>query len=341
MLSLAAALFVVPLVLAAFVRVPYYLVAPGEARGVAQLINIKSGSPAFEPKGQILFTTVSLTGNVNVYRALRAWLDDDVEVVPEERITGGAPKKEVRRLNIQAMDDSKLTAIKVALERLEYRVEVEGHGAQVIQVVVGEPADGRLAPGDVILAIDGEEVFLHDQAVTKVRQHRAGDRIDIRVRHSNGTEEIVQIKAADGGEGQARVGVVLQTFELAYRFPVDVSIDTGLVGGPSAGLAFTLALLDELTPGELTGGRNVAVTGTIDGQGKVGAVGGVAQKAVTARKAGAAVFLVPPEELSEAKAHAGKMRVVSVSSLDEAEAALRELGGSGIALPTATPSPSS
>lgn len=335
--ALAAAMAVIPAVAAMFVRVPYYLISPGEARGVAQLIKVDDPQvQVFVPEGDILYTTVSLTGNVNVYEALRGWLDDEIEVVPEERITGGQPREEVRQINIQAMDDSKLTATKVALERLGYRVGVDGKGAQVTQVQPGSPAEGNLEVADIIVAVDGEPIALHDQAVAKVRQHRAGDTITLRVRRGD-AERDVTLKAADAGDGMARIGVVLQTFEASFKFPVSISIDTGQVGGPSAGLAFTLALLDELTPGELTGGRPVAVTGTIDNDGAVGLVGGVAQKTVTARQAGAAAFLVPPDEAAEARPYAGKMRIVPVANLEEALAALEDLGGSGVALPSGAP----
>lgn len=328
------------MVTAALVNVPYFLISPGEARGVAELIKVKEGqAEVYDPVGKILFTTVSLTGSVNVYEALLGWLDDEIEVIPEHQITGGAPRQEIRELNIQAMVDSKLIATKVALERLGFRVEVDGDGALVTAVNPGDPADGQLRPGDVIVAVDGEAVSLHDQVVTKVRQHRAGDVIEIRFRR-DGRERTVRLQAIDGGNGQARLGVVLQTSDLRYDFPVEVSIDTGLVGGPSAGLAFTLALIDELSPGELTGGRRVAVTGTIDNQGTIGLVGGVAQKTVTARRAGADAFLVPPEEAKEARTHAGRMRVIAVRTLEEALAALEELGGSGVALPTARARPS-
>ena len=330
-------LLVVPVAAAAFIHVPYYLISPGEARGVAQLIKVSDPQASvYDAEGDILFTTVSLTGKVNIYEALIGWLDDEVEVIPEQQITGGAPRQQVREINIQAMDDSKLTATKVALERLGYRVEVDGKGAIVVRVNPGDPADGQLQVGDVITAVDGEAVSLHDQVVTKVRQHRPGDVIDIRFRRGD-EERSVQLTAADAGDGSARVGVVLQTAELTYRFPVEVNIETGLVGGPSAGLAFTLALIDELTPGELTGGRAVAVTGTIDTQGQVGVVGGVAQKTVTARRAGAAAFLVPPEEVEQALVHAGSMRIVGVKTLDDALTALEQLGGSGVALPTPAP----
>lgn len=337
LLPFASLMFFAPLLAAIFLRVPYYLISPGEARPVAGLIEIKDGeAQVYDPEGHILFTTVSLAGDVNALEALRGWLDDDIEVVPERQITGGAPRQQVRELNIAAMDTSKLTATKVALERLGYRVSVDGKGALVTDVKVGDPADGKLDPNDVITAVDGQVVTLHDQVVALVRQHKPGDTITLHIRRGD-REQDVSLQAIDAGDGQARIGVVLQTFQLQYNFPIEVSIDTGVVGGPSAGLAFTLAIIDELSPGELTGGGAVAVTGTIDSSGAVGVVGGVAQKTVTARRAGAVAFLVPPEEEKVAKVHAGGMKIVPVRTLDEALAALEDLGGSRVALPEAQP----
>ncbi|MCA1845024.1 MAG: PDZ domain-containing protein [Actinobacteria bacterium] len=341
LITLAVLLMVVPILAGVLVRVPYYLISPGEARGVAELIKVKGdGAKVFPPKGKILFTTVSLAGDVNVFEALSGWLDKEVEVIPEKQITGGAPKTEVRQLNIQAMVDSKLTATKVALERLGYRVSVTGDGALVTAVNPGDPADGQLQIGDVIKTIDGEAITLHDQVVSKVRQHQPGDMITVGFKRG-GADKTVELKSIADPEGHARIGVVLQTNDLKYDFPVDVSIETGLVGGPSAGLAFTLALIDDLTEGELTGGRYVAVTGTIDADGNVGPVGGVAQKTVTARKAGAIAFLVPPDEEKEARKFAGKMQIIPVKKLDDALTALHRLGGSEVALPGAQLAPHS
>ena len=316
------------------IHVPYYLISPGEARGVTELIKVKGdGAKVYTPKGSILFTTVSLTGQANLYQALVGWLDDEIEVIPEARITGGASRERVRQVNVEAMVDSKLTATKVALEHLGYRVSIAGDGAQVTLVQAGNPADGHLQVGDIITRVDGEAVSLHHEVVTKVRQHLPGDVIEIGFRRK-GTDQTVSLKPIESESG-ARIGVQLQTHELRYNFPVDVTIETGLVGGPSAGLAFTLALLDELSPGELTGGGAVAVTGTIDIEGKVGQVGGVAQKTVTARRAGAVAFLVPYEEAKEARVFAGEMKIVPVRTLGDALAALEELGGTGVALPDA------
>ena len=139
---------------------------------------------------------------------------------------------------------------------------------------------------------------------------RDGDERDIEV----GTRA-----APDGPcEGKAQLGIVGRTRDEKFDYPVDVKIDTGRVGGPSAGLAFTLTIIDELTPGDLTGGRPVAVTGTIEPDGRVGPIGGVAQKAVAAKDAGARLFIVPGDELRDAREHADGMKVVGVATLDEA-----------------------
>jgi PDZ domain-containing protein len=134
--------------------------------------------------------------------------------------------------------------------------------------------------------------------------------------------------AAPEDPGRAVIGIAPEDRIVDFDFPVDVTIDSGNVGGPSAGLAFTLAVLDVLTPGELTGGHRVAVTGTMSLDGTVGPVGGAAQKAITVRDAGYEVFLVPSDELDEVQATVGSdLQVVAVDTLAEALEALGSLGG--------------
>ena len=340
LLTLATLLLVVPLVVGLVVHFPYYVMSPGEARGVADLIKVKGDVKVYPPDGRILFTTVSLVGGVNVYQALGGWLNREVKLVPAREITGGAPPGKVREQNIQAMVDSKFTATKVALDRLGYRVSVTGDGALVAMVKPGDPADGKLRTGDVITSVDGETVTRHDEVVSKVRQHHPGDMLQIGFRR-NGADQTTILTAADAGNRQALIGVELQTNNAKYKFPFEVSIDTGLIGGPSAGLAFTLALIDDLAGGELTGGRDVAVTGTIDDNGNVGEVGGVAQKAITAKRAGAVAFLVPPAEEKEAREFAGEMRIIPVRSLNDALNALHQLGGTEVAQPATPPTSTS
>jgi PDZ domain-containing protein len=148
----------------------------------------------------------------------------------------------------------------------------------------------------------------------------------------------IELIAAGGDDDRTIIG--FQPFDTARAdLPFDVDIDSGAIGGPSAGLAFTLTLIDELTPGELTGGRRVAVTGTISLDGTVGAIGGLAQKTSAVRQQGATVFLVPTAQgeadIARAREVAGDdVEIVPVATLDEALAALADLGGNGLELGT-------
>jgi PDZ domain-containing protein len=141
--------------------------------------------------------------------------------------------------------------------------------------------------------------------------------------------------AASVGTGAACLGIVVQTFT-RFEFPIDVNFDIARVGGPSAGLAFALAIIDDLTPGDLTGGERVAVTGAITGDGVVQVVGGVEQKAITAREDGVDLMLVPRSEVAAARRGAGSLRVVGVDTIDDALSALQEAGGSPVPPPAPT-----
>jgi PDZ domain-containing protein len=138
--------------------------------------------------------------------------------------------------------------------------------------------------------------------------------------------------AAPSGEieGKPYFGIGASTVVLKVDLPVKIKIATGDVSGPSGGLAFALTIIDDLTPGDLTGGEKIAVSGTIQGDGTVGEVGGVPQKAVAARRAGARVMIVPRAEVHDARTKAGDMKVVGVRTLDQALAALRANGGAPI-----------
>jgi len=145
-----------------------------------------------------------------------------------------------------------------------------------------------------------------------------------------GRTRTVDVRTARNPQGQAKIGVVVGPH---FRFPLDIRINPGAVGGPSAGLAFTLAIIDQLTPGSLTGGHEVAITGQIGPQGQVVEIGGARQKAVAARRADATLMIVPSGDLPDARRGAGSMRVVGVSSLDGALRALRSIGGAPVPEP--------
>jgi Lon-like protease len=333
-----AGLVAIALVVGALIRLPYYILSPGDATAVEPLIHVQ-GAQSYQHDGSILFTTVSLAGDVNAYAMVHGWLSSNDQVVSRDAITGGTPTKTYNAENVQAMTDSKTAAEKVALERLGYQVPAKGEGALVVDVMAKGPSDGKLQAGDVITGIDGTAIMLDSQLVSTVHGHKPGDTITFTVARG-GQTLTVPVQAADDGKGGAKIGVALQTKNLQYTFPVQLTIDTGKVAGPSAGLAFTLAILDDLTAGDITGGKRVAVTGTIDVNGAVGPVGGVVQKTAAARKAGAVAFLVPPDEEKDAKAHAGPMKIMVVRTVADALAALQQLGGSPVTpVKAAAPAP--
>lgn len=333
-LAAGVLLLVYSLVMFSFVPFPYITIEPGSAAHVHELISV-DGSPTFEPSGRLLYLTVSLSHRLTLAEVLYAWTQDDVKVVEERAYTGPLSREELLRLNLAIMEQSELLAIKVALEHLGFEVERLGGGALVRDVIPGFPAEGKVHVGDVLVAINGKPVIFESEAVDAVRAHSPGEEIALTVTRG-GEQHDITLKTRKGPEGHAQVGLDLEnTFQ--FRFPISVDIDTGTVGGPSAGLAFTLALIDELTEGELTGGNVVAVTGEIDDTGRVRPVGGVAQKASAARRAGAVLMIVPKGEKKEAQGVAGDMKVVEVEDLEAALEALADIGGNGLALaPLAT-----
>jgi Lon-like protease len=339
--TVAGVIVVLAILVGTLIRLPYVLIAPGDAQSVERVVKI-DGAQTFPHRGQLLLLTVSVSSDrPNAFVVLSGWLDENTDVVPEDDVLQGKSRAEDQRLSKLEMADSQMTAKRVALERLGYTVPVSGTGAAVTSVQKRAPAEGNLKVGDVITAVDGQPVTLSEQVPPIVRSRPPGQPVTLTVdRNGSPLEVTVSTRAAEGGPcpGSAQIGVVTRTRNEKFDFPVDVKIDTGKISGPSAGLAFTLTIIDELTPGDLTAGKKVAVTGTIEPGGVVGPIGGVQQKAVTADRAGARLFLVPMAELRDARAHAGAMKVVGIRTLDDALAELTKFGGDAGA-PPAPPSP--
>ena len=319
---------------ATVVPLPYYAFRPGAVRETESLISVGGDTEVFPAEGSISYTTVSLR-QATLFGLIQGWLDDDVDIHPEEDVLGDRDADENRTFNLALMDDSKNVAAQVALEELGYDVPVTCDGQQVVDVSKGSAADGVLTPGDTIVAVDGEAITAPDDLQRMMDGKKPGDSVRLSVEKPGDAATDVDVTLTPAPDDPARgvVGVVVQPRNVSYDFPVDVEIDTGDVGGPSAGLAFTLGILDDLTPGELTGGEAVAVTGTISPDGTVGPVGGTGQKAAAVRNAGIDTFLVPTADYEDAEARAGDVHVVPIDNVDEALAALADLGGNGLDLP--------
>jgi PDZ domain-containing protein len=324
----------IALALAWPINLPYYAMSPGPVNDASDFVKVDE--PLDDATGDLFFLTVSLK-EVNVLEWVGAKLDSRVDLAPRENIRPvGVSQEDLRRENLALMERSKQNAIFVALTRLGYEVTYVGSGAEVNSVVAESAADGHLEPGDVIVAVDGEPVEFSTEAVDLIGGHRPGDRIELTVHRpvgEDGTEtETLTVPIVlgpfravedDGSvtvdENRGLVGVTLMDADVQVVFPVDVEIDSRNIGGPSAGMMFTLEIMDELTPTDLTDGHRIAGTGTIDQDGVVGAIGGVRQKVYGAIDAGAEYVLVPTDNYDDAVDAAGdNIGVVAVGTIDDA-----------------------
>jgi Lon-like protease len=321
-----AALALVALVVAAVVvPVPLLVLAPGGAVSVPTHLEIED--PPGEITGDLLFTTVSLR-QPSAVGALVALLDADREVVRrQEVIPPGVEEDEYVRVQRQLFEESARVAVAVGARAAGVDVEVSGEGAEVAGVVEGGPADGVLREGDVVEAIDGEPVELSADLAAATSRARAGDVVELAVRRE-GSLRTVEVEVAHVGElDRPALGVAVRTVGLEIDLPLEVEVDGGRIGGPSAGLMIALSAYDLLGDDDLTDGRVVAGTGTVDLRGRVGSVGGIPQKVQGARDVGAEVFVVGEREADEAREAAGDdLTVVAATTLDDAVAALRTAG---------------
>ena len=302
---------------------------PGSARGTASRVTV-SDIDVFTPEGEILFTTVAIDDQVTVWEWVEAEIDDDIELRTHESVFGTRSSSEQRTRNLQMMQVSKDSAVIAALEWLGVEA-VDETGIGFASVVEGGPVDGLFEVGEVIVAIDGSLITSFESLRSFLDQVEPGDPAIVTLESAESLErrevDIVFGEHPDGVPGGfiGIADVVVRSSDV--DLPFDLSIDSGTIGGPSAGLAFTLTIMDLLTEGELTGGHRVAVTGTISPGGSVGNVGGVGQKSAAANAEGVDLFIVPFESLEVATEHAGAMPVVGVSTLEEALEALASVGG--------------
>lgn len=337
------------------IHLPYVIISPGSATPLdGQVIQIHGAQTYPDDSGNLRFLTVRVsTSEPNVWRVVASWLDPDRAVEDRDSVQGCLTDAQNQQFNSDLMDQSQNDAKYVALTRLGYSVPANPVQIRVVEVCRDAPAHDALETGDQVLAVDGGDVADVSEIGAKVQAHRPGDRISVTFDrngvtrtasitagkvHTEGTGENATqscIPARGSTTGTACLGVSSQEF-VTYQFPIDVKINTQLVGGPSAGLAFTLAIIDDLTPGSLTGGKQVAVTGTIAPDGSVGEVGGVEQKAITARTNGVHLMIVPKSEVADARRGAGDVRVVGVKDVAEALDALHEAGGVEVPPPSTT-----
>lgn len=310
------------------VVLPYFVLSPGAATPVGKFVDIPADH-RFKPAGEVMFTTVSVA-QAHPLDILWAWLDPHSRIERKEDLIGKATPQQYSEANQVSMEESKMTATYQAMHRAGFNVAYRGDGAEVVGVSDNSPASGHLQADDVVVAIDGARVERAEEVGAKIRPVKPGTVVKLQVKNKDGVERSEELTTAPRPDDAnlSYVGIRLQTKNPHLDTPFPLELKTQRIGGPSAGLAFTLAGLDELTKGELTGGKKVAVTGTMELDGSVGAVGGIEQKSQAVSDSGAKLFLVPEAEVRDAKKSVSKgVKVVGVSDLESALRALKDNGG--------------
>ncbi len=333
------------IIISSLVRVNYWEVAPGSAEQVNSRFSFDKDALAladrYKPTSPVLFVT-AFGSKLSALDALLGTLDPDVDVLNRVQKFGTSTPDQQKNLGYQSMTTAKQIAEYVAMNRLGYEVSIN-YGELIIDrfVCEAEPrplsACLQLGVGDTITSFDGIEIPTLADLLPLMKNYSPGDVVKLEITPHRTTDSItkdIELIVSPDDPNRTIIGIWPADTRIV-NLPFEVEIDTDLIGGPSAGLAFTLALLDELTPGDLTGGVKVAATGTIDGDETVGAIGALRQKTVAVKASGAKVFFVPSsqtaEEIEVAKQIAGsKLRIAPVANLGEALAILKEMGGSDI-----------
>lgn len=303
------------------VELPYLAWSAGPVSDAADAIEI-DGPQVFTPDGELLMLTV-ISQDVNIFEAMIAGFDPTIDLLAKDRVRPPDETDEEYRTRILSqMDESQTRAITVAMSSLGY--EMVPRDVIVGEIVVGFPADGVLELGDSVETVNGQEIVRVADVPAALDGLKPGDTVTIGVIREGSEREVeVTLAAREDNPDSPIIGVVVR--ELTDP-PFPVTIDVGNIGGPSAGMMHALAIVDTLTPGELTKGRVIAGTGTIQFDGSVGNIGGIRQKVVGAEAAGASIILVPAGNYDEAlTAHRNGIEIVSVATLEEALAYLEGL----------------
>lgn len=298
-----------------YIPTPYVLRAPGRTASAGPMVHVLDHK-TYPSYGQLLITTVFIE-RANALACLYSMLEPDAELIPTEN---SSPMQERSDDGADLpMAISHYTSQVAALRYLGYQVQLEPTGARVTRVLPGTPADGRLQPGDLIIRVDNKSVRTADDLQNAVRGSTGALALELRRETETLQVELTPIRI----EGSPRLGVTIETQEAPNRLPVAIEIESGNIAGSSAGLIFSLEIVDQLTPYDLTRGRVIAGTGTMALDGRVHSVAGARFKAIAAERSGATVFLCPRADLEEARSAQTGLTIVPVESLADAIQALQ------------------
>jgi PDZ domain-containing protein len=326
---LVAGLALLAVVLALFVLPSSdYIFLPDPAHPAAPLVAVQGGH---DPRhGGVYFVDV-IVRKATLLERLFGGLHDGADLYPPQAVDPpGVNQRQRHTLDLQDMRRSQQIAAAVAERAAGKKVVLRPVGARIGFVQQGLPAFGKLEPGDVVVAIDGRPVHTLHDVYLRMTAHHVGDVVAFTIRRGK-SSLVERMKTVGGGRGVNRrpiVGVSLEP-ALDIHLPIPVRIDAGNIGGPSAGVAFALEVMEELGR-NVVDGHKIAATGEINPDGSIGPVGGIKQKTIGAREAHVDAFLVPAgDNAKEARKYAAGLRIIPVETFPQALHALATLPHNG------------
>lgn len=325
LIAFAAGLFVTAgLAVGAWaVDLPYVGWSPGPTSEAFDAIVLEEDVATYPPAGELLVLTV-VSQPLNIYELVVAVLDPTVDVYDRAVVRReGETDEEYRTRQLSLMDSAVQRALMIAFDRLG--IDVGEVRYRIESVIGGYPAETVLDPGDFVIEVDGVPMDSIEVIRNQIADRSPGDTVELTIERDGEIRkvevELGETTDEDTGEKRTIIGITIGPF---IDPPAD--IDTNNVGGPSAGMMYTLAVIDLLSEGDLTKGHIVAGTGTIEADGSIGGIGGIRQKVVAAEAAGAAYMLVPESNYADAlTADRTDLELVSVATIDDALASFDSL----------------
>lgn len=303
-------------VLGFYIRVDYYVIRPSRAVDLRDLISVENCSE--NDRAGIYLLTVTQQ-RASLFTAAYGYLHPHMDLNPMARVIPlDMDEEEHRKLLVEQMAESRHLAQVVALRRGGLDVEIISDGVEVIGFLDDAPAKDFLQEKDLIIFVDDNPVYLATEVPLLVQDRNPGEEVIMTFMRDD-REKVLSVPtgAHPDDENIPYLGIYIQTLYWEPVIPIEITMDTGKIGGPSAGLMFVLEIMNQILPGDITGGNDIAGTGTIDLNENVGRVGGIAQKVIAAEKAGIDYFFIPEGNYEEAKKTAQRIELVPVSNLDE------------------------
>ena len=300
-----------------YIPTPFHVNEAGLATELSTVIQVEAG---YQNEGEFLLTAVrSRRAVVWDYIYINLFQPDDRELeLMGQHLPEDMDMNEYINLMAEMMEESKLQAQTVAFRRAGYEVTVSGEGAEVVEVMRDGSAYQNLEKNDLIIEIDGKKVEMAADAVNIIRDRNIGDTVRLKViRADEELEFELETLELEGSEGNASIGVLIRSKGLDYEIPRQVEFETDNIIGPSAGSVFTMEIYNQLTEEDITGGKRIAGTGTVNLDGEVGRVSGIKYKVIAAEEAGVDIFLVTSENYEEAAAAAVNLEVIAADRIDD------------------------